>query len=184
MTAIIIRLKSLIAFGIALMALALIWLGVSQWDTVKVFLMDEKPAAVAEPREMSLPVVTVGAAEEKGSKDNFFSEFRIERERTRSGQIEILREIVNNPNSSEAMRQEAQHKLIAISDNLDKESKIENMLVAKGFKDAIAVIQEGTVMVIVPSDSLLTEEAARIADIVTKMSGVSMENVTIVPKAI
>ncbi|MDX9872096.1 MAG: SpoIIIAH-like family protein [Clostridia bacterium] len=184
MTAIIIRLKTLLIFGAVLVVLSFVWLGATQWEAFIALFADEKPAAVEMERRLSVPVVTVGAAQEKVSKDNFFSEFRIERERTRSGQIEILREIVNNPNSSEQLRQEAQHKLIAISDNLDKESKIENMLVAKGFKDAIAVIQEKAVMVIVPSDSLLPEEAARIADIVTKMSGVSMENVTIVPKAL
>jgi len=173
-TTITIRLKRLIAFTIILFAVSFVWLGYRGWNEYKNIFADKN--TIVEP------VVTIALQEENGSKDNFFSEYRIERERTRSGQVEILREIVNNPNSSTQMRQEAQNKLIRISDNLDKESKIENMLIAKGFKEAIAVIQEEGAMVIVPSEGLREDEIARIADIVIKVAECSIEDVTIVPK--
>ena len=188
MTTIIIRLKSLIVFGLVLLSISFIWLGVTRWDKYKdVFkekerLVQTAPAEQDGGKEFKQPVVAI-VQEEKGVKDDFFSEYKMERERTRSGQIEILREIVSNPNSSAQMRQEAQQKLIKISDNLEKESKIENALVAKGFKEAIVEIQPEAVMVIVPSNGLRQDEIARISDIVIKVSGCRMEDVVIVPKS-
>lgn len=102
----------------------------------------ENPSANREEEE-NLPVITI---EPKNSelqvKDNFFIEYRIERDRTRSEQIEILREIVNNQNSSSQMRQEAQQKLLIIAEELEKESKVESALLAKGFGEAVAVLQK------------------------------------------
>ena len=207
MTTIIIRLKSLIIFGLVLLSLSFIWLGVTGWDKYKgAFIKDEQPSGIAGSQETAgmaasqdlagapvlpnpaadpvsqQPTVTI-VPENTGGQDSFFSEYRIERERTRSERVEILREIVNNPNSSAQMRQEAQHKLIQISDNLEKESKIENALVAKGFKEAVAVIQPETVMIIVPTSGLRQDEIARLSDIVVTVAGCRMEDVIIVPKA-
>lgn len=216
MTTIIIRLKSLIIFGLVLLSISFVWLGVTGWGQFKhAFIRSEQgletmapdntsggipandnasapqdnvgdqppqvpaesPVSVAQP-----PVVTI-VQENSGSMDNFFSEYRIDRERTRSERVEILREIVSNPNSSAQMRQEAQQKLIQISDNLDKESKIENAMIAKGFREAVAVIQPGTVMIIVPSSGLRQDEVARLSDIVVKVTGCKMEDIVIVPKS-
>lgn len=185
MMAVIIRLKTLIAFGAVLLTISFVWLGITGWDKYKSLFADKNlKEMISSEQEAVEPVVTVSLEDENVSKDNFFSEYRIERERTRSGQIEILREIVNNPNSSAQVRQEAQRKLMGISDNLEKESKVENMLVAKGFKDAIVVIQDKAVLVIVPADALQEEEVAKIADIVIKVVDCSIEDVTIVPKSL
>lgn len=183
-TTVTIKLKRVIAFSIVLFAVSFIWIGYKGWTEYRNVFADKNIVVSEKSDEQSIsePVVTIALEEKNGSKDNFFSEYRIERERTRSGQVEILREIVNNPNSSAQMRQEAQNKLIKISDNLEKESKIENMLIAKGFKEAIAVIQEKGAMVIVPSEELREDEIARIADIVIKVVECSIEDVTIVPK--
>lgn len=183
MTTIIIRLKSLIIFGLVILSVSFVWLGVTGWEKYKaVFGGQEAPVEQAAP-DVQEPLTVTIVQEEKSNTDSFFSEYRIERERTRSERIEILREIVSNPNSSEQMRQEAQQKLIAISDNLEKESKIENALIAKGFNEAIAVIQPEAVMIIVPSSGLRQDEIARVSDIVVKVSGCKMEDVVIVPKS-
>lgn len=184
-TTITIKLKKVIAFILVLFAVSFIWLGFQGWSQYKQIFADKNTDMTAENSEqdVSEPVVAITLEQENGSKDNFFSEYRIDRERTRSEQVEILREIVNNPNSSSQTRQEAQRKLIAISDNLEKESRIEKMLIAKGFKEAIADIQADGAMVIVPSAEIREEEAAKISDIVIKVVGCSIEDVTIVPKA-
>ena len=186
MTTIIIRLKSLLIFGVVLLGISFVWIG------LRTFLpgQAELPASITEEamqktaEQITDPTVTI-VAEEPTQKlnDSFFSEYRIERERTRSERVEILREIVSNVNSSAQMRLEAQQKLIKISDDLEKESKIENALRAKGFVDAIAVIQPESVMVIVPSNGLRQDEIVRIADIVVKVAVCKMEDVVIVPKA-
>lgn len=187
----VIKLRSLLAFGVAILALAFIWLGLSDLDLYQEASekIDQKPptelvaggnAAVNDLEAQ--PVVTIEAKDKELKKDNFFIEYKIDRDRTRSEQIEILREIVNNQNSSAQMRQEAQRKLLLITEALEKESKVENALLAKGYGEAVAVLQEGSAMVIISTDGLRQDEVAQVSDIVTKMTGCSPEEVVIVPK--
>lgn len=187
MTTIFIRMKNLILFGLVLLCISFVWLGYSGLDKTREASLLKDKGTVSEPAQIAnkiepSPTVTIAPQEANSSSDSFFGEYRIERDRTRSEQVEILREIVNNPNSSAQMRQEAQQKLIKIADNLEKEYKVENALIAKGFKDAVVVIQPESVMVIIASSGLRQDEIARIADMVVKVVGCKMEDVVIVPK--
>lgn len=193
LTTFFVRLRTILIFGVVLVCASLIWIGFAGLDKYKEVLNDKLGFSIEKVEEVDgevleesttqiEPSVTIAANEENAKRDNFFNEYRIERDRRRSESVEILREIVNNPNSSASMRQEAQQNLISIADVLGKESKIENALVAKGFKDAVVVIQKEAVMVIVPSSGLRDDEIARISDIVIKVVGCKMEDVVIVPK--
>lgn len=44
------------------------------------------------------------AQDEEDSDENFFTEYRLERDKARSEQISIYREMVNNPNTDEAIK--------------------------------------------------------------------------------
>lgn len=188
-----IRLRSLLVFGMVLLAGSIAWIGLSSLDIYQEAVQRINQEAVNPEKEGTIaptfepgaegPTVAIVPQETVPSKDSFFNEYKIERDRKRSEQVEILREIVNNPNSSSQMRLEAQQKLISISDFLEKESKIENALVAKGFREVVSVIQQGSVMVIVQSNGLRQDEVARISDIVVKVTGCKPEEVVIVPKA-
>lgn len=189
MTTIFIRIKSILIFSLIILCAAFIWAGSKgvgfYKEAMQKELLDKTSLITADtPSRGSEPVVAITTQENNLQKDNFFSEYRIERERTRSQQVEILREIVNNQNSSAQVRQEAQQKLIKISESLEKESKIENALIAKGFKEAVVVIQQNSVMVIVQSAGLRQDEIARISDIVIKVTDCKMEDVIIVPKTV
>jgi stage III sporulation protein AH len=191
MTTIFIRFKSLLTFGLMLLCLSFVWFAFtssSQQEKKTVageeeLAVLEKPKEVMEKETISEPSITI--IPERGNEitDSFFSEYRLERERTRSEQIEIFNEIINNPNSNAEVRLDAQKKLLWLTNNLGKETKIESALVAKGFTDAAAVIESPTVMVVVPSQGLRQDEIARIADLVMKITECKMEDVVIVPKA-
>lgn len=190
---IFIRMRSLLAFGVILLVVSFAWMGVIGLDLYQEAIQRVNQAigtdwagkaSLETPPPQNEPTVAILLQTNEQSKDSFFNEYKIERDRKRSEQVEILREIVNNANSSAQMRLEAQQKLIKISDFLEKESKVENTLVAKGFKEAVVVIQQGSVMVFVPSNGLRQDEVARISDIVVKLTGCKLEEVVIVPKAI
>ncbi|MFY9393540.1 MAG: SpoIIIAH-like family protein, partial [Halanaerobiales bacterium] len=76
------------------------------------------------------------------AEEDFFIEYRLERDRARSEQINILREIVNNPNSDEASKKEAQRKILEITDKMEKEMEIESLIRARGYREALAYIHE------------------------------------------
>ena len=113
----------------------------------------------------------------------FFVEYRLQREKMRGQRVEILREIINNQASSADSRQKAQEQLLVISSNINKETEVENLIRAKGFKDCVVFVQNQAVTVIVQAEKISSEEATRIADIVSRSTGISLQNVVTIPKA-
>jgi hypothetical protein len=114
-------------------------------------------------------------------KNNYFIEYKLERDRIRSRQIEILREIVNNPNSVTENRMEAQQRLFMVSDNLENELELENLLAAKGFTQTAILIQPASVTIVVGKAKLAQEDLARIADLAVKTTGYKIEDIIIIP---
>lgn len=112
----------------------------------------------------------------------FFAEYRLERDRTRSQQIEILKEITQNSKTDEETRSEAQKKLMNMTNNLEKEVELENLLRAKNFKDAVVFIQENSVTVIILTNDLTEKDTELISQLVTRSTGVSREGIVIIPK--
>lgn len=116
------------------------------------------------------------------STEDYFLEYRIDRDRTRSRQIELLQNIVNNANSSTSERQEAQQKILAITNTLEQELKLESIIKAKGYEDAILFIQPSSVVVIVKGHNFDSTDATIIGDLVAKTTGHPLEQITIIPK--
>lgn len=117
-----------------------------------------------------------------GSSD-FFVEYRLERDRTRGQRIEWLREVINNDNSAGETRQKAQEHLLDISSKMEKEIELENLLRAKGYKDAAVIADERAVTVIVTSDKVSAGEAADINNLVSRRTGVDAQSIVIIPKS-
>lgn len=123
------------------------------------------------------------AAGEPDESTDFFVEYRLERDRTRGQRIEWLREVINNADSAAETRQKAQEHLLAISSKIEKELELENLLRAKGFKDAAVIADERAVTVIVTSDKLSAGESAEINSLVSRRTGVDAQNIVIIPKS-
>lgn len=111
--------------------------------------------------------------------DSFFVDFRIERETQRSRQMELLREIADAPATEAATRKEAQEKLMALSQQAERETRTENILRAKGFKDAVVAVEEGGVTVVVRG-GVTPEETATIITLVYRGLGIPQEQVMII----
>lgn len=118
----------------------------------------------------------------KAEARDFFVEYRLEREDVRSQQLELLREVINNPNSDKEARRRAQEELLAMSRKIGQELEMENLIKAKGFQDVIVFLHEGTVEVIVKAQTLSPPEVAKVADIVTRVTGVRKEGISIIAK--
>ncbi|MBC7347139.1 MAG: SpoIIIAH-like family protein, partial [Clostridia bacterium] len=115
------------------------------------------------------------------SGEEFFIEYRLERDRVRSQEIQMLREVINNPNSSAQVRNEAQQRLIRLTEYMEQEMQLEALLQAKGYTDACVFIQPTVVHVIVRAHELKEEELNRIGELVGRTSGRKMEEVVIIP---
>ncbi len=114
--------------------------------------------------------------------DDFFVEYKLERERTRGQSVEWLREVINNNNSTSETRQKAQEHLMAISRNMEKEIELESLLKAKGFKDAAVLVDDRAVTVVVEAAHLSAGESSQITDLVSRGTGVDSQNIVIITK--
>jgi stage III sporulation protein AH len=133
------------------------------------------------PEEIPAPESV--AAEQPSDRENFFVEYRLERERTRGKQMEMLREIIANPATGQEAREVAQNKLLAMGEFMTGELELESMIRAKGFNEVAVFLKETGVTVIVRADQLSPGEAGRIMDLVVRETGLGQEKIIIIPKA-
>lgn len=114
--------------------------------------------------------------------DSFFIDYRLDRQQIRGQRLELLREIINNPSSDIQTRNQAQAEVMAIGKNISQEMELENLIRAKGFDDAAVFLEEDNVSVVVFSESLTTEQVARIGDLVARGTGIPEQNIIIIPR--
>lgn len=113
----------------------------------------------------------------------FAAEAKISREQLRAKNKEILMEVINNTNISEAQKQEAIDSMIAMTDIAEREVAAETLLEAKGFEDVVVSITDDMVDVVVNASQVDDAARAQIEDIVKRKTGVSGENIIITPMA-
>ncbi|AGB40514.1 hypothetical protein Halha_0540 [Halobacteroides halobius DSM 5150] len=120
--------------------------------------------------------------EAKKSDKNFFVDYRVKRDQSRSEQISLLREMINNPNSSKELKNKAQKLLLEITNNMEQEMEIESLIRARGYKDGIAFIHENSVEIIIATTGLKRDDVAKIGNIVANSTGIDLRNITIIEK--
>ncbi|NLM39240.1 MAG: SpoIIIAH-like family protein [Firmicutes bacterium] len=108
-----------------------------------------------------------------------FSEYRLERERLRSRQMELLQNIAYDGTAAPEQRQKAQEQLQQVLAVMAVETEIENLLKAKGYVDGVAIIDGEFAIVVVPV-RLTREEAAQIGELVRSLTGINYDQITIV----
>jgi len=135
---------------------------------------EDKPQAAGKVTVVSVPYQD----QVKVSRDSFFVDYNLQREISRSRQLELLREIATSAETDEATRKRALEKLILLSERAEKEAFLERILRAKGFKEAAVAFTEQGVTVIVPG-RITPEESATIATFVYHAVGVPQEQVVI-----
>ena len=111
------------------------------------------------------------------SKSTYILDMKMEREKQRNDLTEELNEIINNPSTSDTSREEASNMKVKLVKYQETELKIENLLSAKGFEDALVYIGEDNVNVVVSKDNLSKTDAAKIFDLVSEQTGVSYDNI-------
>ena len=100
------------------------------------------------------------------NQENYFKKAKIDKESERAQSIELLKDIVNNPNSTQEAKTNAENKLSAIADNIEIEATTESLIKAKGYENAVVHISDSAVNVVVSSSELTASDTAKIRDIV------------------
>ncbi len=95
-------------------------------------------------------------------------EMRLSLETSRSSELSLLRQTVENTESTAEAKASAEEQIASIAANSVIEAKIESLIVAKGFVDCIALVSaDGISVVIVPQEAgLQASDVAKISDII------------------
>ncbi len=110
--------------------------------------------------------------------ESVFAKCKLERDESRSENIDLLNNTINNVNASDDAKFQAEEMLIKISDTIEKEINIENIVRMKGFEDAMAFISDKNVTVTVKGEMLTEPQITQINDIVNEY--IDTKNVKIV----
>jgi len=118
----------------------------------------------------------------KNLESDFFIDYKLERDRLRGQEADYLRELINNLNASTESKEKAQQDLIALSQKVEKEMIVENLIKAKGFEDAVIFFSDEFVNIVVKTNGLLPKDVAQITDVVTKTTGITVDKITIIER--
>lgn len=112
---------------------------------------------------------------------DFFVEYRLEREKIRSERSDLLRESIKNAKNDDS-RGRAQDIVLKMITEKQKETEMESLIKARGFSDSLVFIRENSVSAIIKTNSLSREEVVQIADVISRVSGIKIENISISAK--
>lgn len=96
--------------------------------------------------------------------------------------MDVLQQVVDSTDAVEQVKNEAYTSINTIAQEIECESNIEQLILAKGFQQCLAVVNESSASVIVKSDGLLANEVAQIKEIVYEQSGIHPKDIKIIEK--
>ena len=120
------------------------------------------------------------SAVETSAKESYFASAKSKRESARKEATELLEDTVNSAKTSDDEKKAAVEQLSKTAKNQEDEAAIETLIKAKGFSDAVAVIGDDGISVVVKSEKLLQSESLQIQDIVTSQTGIALEKIKII----
>lgn len=119
--------------------------------------------------------------------NDYFSQAKMDRDIKRSESMEMLLELVNNPNTDSEARTNAENEVHKLASNTEIETNIENQIKAKGYANAVAFLindPDGkasiSVAVATGPEGLNKQDAAIIQEIVTTCSSLKAEHMKLV----
>ena len=124
---------------------------------------------------------TSSKSAESTETEGFFADARLKKQAARDEALSLLKDTLSSGDASESAKEEATQKISTIASNSVKETKIENLIVGKGFSDAVVMMEEGSVTASVAgSNGALTEtDVAQIADIIVGETGADLTTIRI-----
>ena len=119
-----------------------------------------------------------------GEMNDYFQSMSLNRQQARDEAMEVLLSVAESNTAMEDIRKAALDDISKLAADMEKETNIETMILAKGFAQCIAVINNENCSVIVESEGLAPGEVAQITEIVYEQAGIKPTNLKIVEKSL
>lgn len=125
---------------------------------------------------------TESESELSDEQTEYFTNTRVERQKTQDEVISLAKQVLELAESSEEAMEESAEQLSELEDNLLSQNRIESTLKAKGFSECLCWIDNSSCTVIVPKEDMNDNSALVIMDCVSKVADLPFENISIVEK--
>lgn len=123
---------------------------------------------------------TVNLGDVQVDGNTYYVEYRMQRDRVRAQEIELLKDIINSPTASSEAKQNAESQLISQGSKMEQELMLENMIKAKGFEDVVFFFKDGIANVVVKAEEISDAEFFQIAEAAAKITEESLENIMVI----
>lgn len=111
--------------------------------------------------------------------DDYFTKAALEKSKTRDEAVETVKSVLAQTDVSAEEIEQASAKIAELSQQIEDEGKIENLIKAKGFTECVVYLDSESANVVVKSEGLTAEQAAQIKNIVLSEKDVAQENISI-----
>jgi stage III sporulation protein AH len=101
---------------------------------------DKQSAAVIEQDPNAIEASSSAAA-------TFFSEYKMERDKNRSKEVDMWQEIISNQNTEKTFKNLAQQEIVKVLALTEKEMIIEQLVMSLGFSDALVFLTDDSATV-------------------------------------
>ena len=112
-------------------------------------------------------------------EDYYFTTSKLDRNTMYSELLETYQEMYNNTNATAEQKSEALEKINEINNTKNAIMIAENLIIAKGFKDAVIFVNNESVSVVIEAEELNQEGVAKIQNIVSRELNVVAEKIHI-----
>lgn len=113
------------------------------------------------------------------SADDYFAKAKLTKVKTRDESIETIATILNDEKLKEEDKQKATDTAISLTNTMEVESRIENLIKSKGFEECIVYLNNDSASVVVKTEGLNADLATQIKNIVLAEGQVLAENISI-----
>lgn len=141
---------------------------------------EAETAKYGEIRFVDAPAGNTDIEVTSSNSDEYFAQARLDKQKSRDESIEVLQSFYYGGDSTNDELAVIAEDVRAVSGYVEAESKIENLLKAQGFEDALCYLTGSTANVIVKTEGLNNAQAAQIKSTLLGEIAVPAENITIV----
>ena len=113
------------------------------------------------------------------NSDEYFAQARLDKQQSRDEAVEVLQSFYFGGDSTEEELAVIAQDVIEVGNYIETETKVENLLKAQGFTEALCYLSDTTANVIVKTKGLDTAQAAQIKSTLLGEIAIPVENITI-----
>ena len=114
------------------------------------------------------------------ASENYFALAAVAKLQARDEAIDTISLVLNDENADEASKTAASDKAMQLSENIETETAIENLIKSKGFEECMVYLNGDSANVVVRCADMDSAKATQIKELVLTESNILAENISII----